>query len=181
MLTNTHMLHSFNFLVPLLSADVHVKVLSHLFSYKLVSIESLHLSMSLRIAPRCPTVGETTLEDTKQMYFAASCIIEFVGNNAFKKLYYYSSLNFSIPKVYSLIVLLTCQWLPVDTLVQVSQSYQPYHGRMCLCAFGTHGHWKSLLGPCRLWKPLGLSVAPHPFFWLSHSGQLCLTLGLEEH
>lgn len=115
------------------------------------------------------------------MYFAASCIIEFVGKNAFKKLYYYSSLNFSIPKVYSLIVLLTCQWLPVDTLVQVTQSYQAYHGRMCLCAFGTHGHWKSLPGPCRLWKPLGLSAAPHPFFWLSHSGQLCLTLGLEEH
>lgn len=64
MLTNTHMLHSCNFLVPLLSADVHVKVLSHLFSYRLVSIESLHLSTNLLIAPRCPTVGDTALEDT---------------------------------------------------------------------------------------------------------------------
>lgn len=199
MLTNTHMPHSFTFLASLLSADVHVKVLSYLFSYKLVSIESLHFSMSLLIALHCPTVWESTLEDTDisrlrkpvtatqfctQIHTQTDVLCSQLYHRIcrkWKRVYYYSGLNFSLSEVYSLIVLLTRQLLSVDILVQVSQSYQVYHGRMHSCAFGTHGHWRSLLGHCRSWKPLGSSAAPHLFFWLSHSDQLCLTIGLEEH
>lgn len=104
MLTNTHMLHSFTFLAFLFSANVHVKVFSYLFSYKLVSTESLHFSKNLLITSRCPTVWESALEDSdisrlrklviatqfwiqihKQVYFAAECTIEFSANNTFKK------------------------------------------------------------------------------------------------
>lgn len=61
----------------------------------------------------------------KQMYFAASCTIEFGGNNSLKeKGYYYSDLNFFLPlKSTTLDMLVTCQGLSVDTTVRVTQSY----------------------------------------------------------
>lgn len=47
-------------------------------------------------------------------------------------------------------------------------------------AFGAQGQWRILIIPCRPWKLSEPSLL-HPFFWLSHSGQVCLTIGIEEH
>lgn len=117
----------------------------------------------------------------KQMHFAALSTTDSGGNNTLKeKGYYYSDLDF----FFCLLRLhLRCAaYMPgvtFDTTVQVTQSYN-----YCITwknAFGAQGQWRILIIHCRPWKLSGPFSALHPSFWLSHSGQVCLAKGVEEH